>query len=325
MKNKDIFQHPDLYVRQSAQMGVNMKKLYGVTVAMVTPFTKENQVDYKAVGQLTDMLIEKGVNCLYPCGTTGEMLRLSLEERMKIAETVVEKAAGRVTVFIHCGAMNKEDTVALLKHAEKIGADGAGVVTPEFFAINDREMETYYEEAALSVSGDFPIYLYNIPQCAGNDIKADVAARIAEKCPNIIGIKYSYADINRTVDYLKIKNFSVLHGCDRIFMGLLTLGCDGTVSGIAGVFPEPFVAAYKAYTEGNLKKAQDLQKICVKFCDTLRCGSNMSYFKEALKMRGISAGYMRKPQLDLPDNEVADLKMALEIICKEAEINMKVC
>lgn len=301
-----------------------MKKLYGVTVAMITPFTKDNKVNYEGIEQLTDMLIDKGVNCLYPCGTTGEMLRLSLEERMKVAETVVKRANGRATVFIHCGAMSHDETIKLVQHAEKIGADGAGVVSPQFFGANDREIENYYVEIANSVSKDFPIYLYNIPQCASNDIKTEVASRIKKQCENVVGIKYSYADINRTVDYLNIENFSVLHGCDRVFLSLLVMGCDGTVSGVAGVFPEPFVALYKAYKEGDLVLAGKLQKLCVKFCDTLRCGTNMSYFKEALKMRGIDAGYMRKPQLDLPEEEVAELKLLLEQLCEEADISLEI-
>jgi 4-hydroxy-tetrahydrodipicolinate synthase len=300
-----------------------MKKLYGVTVAMVTPFTEDNQVNYEGLEQLTDMLLDKGVSCLYPCGTTGEMLRLSLDERMKVAETVVKRAAGRVNVFIHCGAMNQEDTILLVQHAEKIGADGAGVVSPQFFGANDREIEEYYVAVANSVGRDFPIYLYNIPQCASNDIKAEVAERVRNRCSNVIGIKYSFADINRTVDYVNIGNFSVLHGADRLLLSLLVLGCDGTVSGVAGVFPEPFVEVYKAYTEGDLQRAIEWQKICVKFCDTLRRGTNMSYFKEALKMRGISAGYMRKPQLDLPQEEVDALKESLERLCQEAGIEFK--
>lgn len=301
-----------------------MKKLFGVTVALVTPFTETNEVNYQGLEQLTNMLIDKGVNCLYPCGTTGEMLRLNLEERMKVAETVVKTAAGRVTVFIHCGAMSLEDTIKLVQHAESIGADGAGVVTPQFFGANDREIENYYIEVANCVGKNFPIYLYNIPQCASNDIKAEVAVRVKQQCSNVIGIKYSFSDINRTVDYLKIDDFSVLHGNDRILLGLLVLGCDGTVSGVAGVFPEPFVALYKAYNEGDLEKAKELQKICIKFCDTLRCGSNMSYFKEALKMRGIQAGFMRKPQLDLPETEITELGNLLEQLCSEAGIDFKI-
>ena len=219
--------------------------------------------------------------------------------------------------------MNQEDTIELVKHAREIGADGAGVVTPVFFGLNDREMEEYYAAVAGAVP-DFPIYLYNIPQCAANDLKAEVAQRVARRCPNVVGIKYSFADIARTVDYININDgqFSVLHGHDRAMVAMLALGCKGTVSGIAGIFPEPFVAAYKAYLEGDLKTAQQYQKTCVKLVDALRGGSNMSYFKEALKMRGIQAGFMRAPQLDLPQEEIDALRTQLEDICSEAGLQM---
>ena len=301
-----------------------MKELYGITVAMVTPFTQDNQVDYAGVAQLTNMLVDKGVNCLYPCGTTGEMFRMSVEERKKVAKTVVDTAGHKVTVFIHCGAMNQEDTIELVKYSQEIGADGAGVVTPIFFGANDRELEEYFVAVADAVPG-FPIYLYNIPQLAVNDLEAPVIQRVADRCSNVIGVKYSFADINRTIDYTNINNgtFSVLHGLDRALVSMLALGCKGTVSGIAGVFPEPLVAAYAAYCDGDLALAQKHQKTCVKFVDALRRGANMSYFKEALKMRGISGGYMRKPQLDLPAEEVALLQEQLESICTDAGISMK--
>ena len=301
-----------------------MKELHGITVAMVTPFTQDNQVDYAGVAQLTNMLVDKGVNCLYPCGTTGEMFRMSVAERKKVAKTIVDTADHRVTTFIHCGAMNQEDTIELVKYSREIGADGAGVVTPIFFGANDRELEEYFV-AVANAAADFPIYLYNIPQLAVNDLKASVIQRVADRCPNVVGVKYSFADINRTIDYTNINNatFSVLHGLDRAMVSMLALGCKGTVSGIAGVFPEPFVAAYAAYCDGDLELAKKYQKTCVKFVDALRGGSNMSYFKEALKMRGISAGHMRKPQLDLPAEEVVLLQKQLEGLCAEADISMK--
>lgn len=299
------------------------KKLHGVTVAMVTPFDENDNVDTKAVEALTHMLVEKGVDCLYPCGTTGEMLRMTVGERKAVAKAVVDAAQGKVTVYIHCGAMREDDVIELIYHAKEIGADGAGVVTPQFFGANERELTEYYIRVA-SCEPDFPIYLYNIPQCAGNDITCEVIRRVCEACPNVIGIKYSFADINRTIDYVNVKEgFSVLHGCDRAFVGMLTLGCDGTVSGVAGVFPEPFTAVYKAYMDGELKKAQELQKLCIEFGDVLKRGTNMSYFKEALKLRGIRAGYMRKPQMDLKPEEVAELKKELEVLCRKADISLK--
>lgn len=303
-----------------------MKKLFGVTTAMTTPFGEDGSVDRAALAAQTEMLVQKGVHCLYPCGTTGEMLRMSLAERKAVAETVIGTAAGRATVFIHCGAATQEDTVALMAHAQASGADGVGVVTPQFFGLNDREMEEYYVSIADAVPADFPIYLYNIPQCAANDISAAVAGRIAARCPNIVGIKYSFADINRTMDYLRINDwsFSVMHGCDRVFLAMLALGCDGTVSGISGIFPEPFLAVYQAYQAGDLEAARRYQRQAARITDILRGGSNMAYFKEALQLRGIPGGHMRRPQLDLPAAERAQLQADVEAFCRDCGIALRV-
>jgi len=296
-----------------------MKRLYGVTTAMVTPFDRIGKVDLDKVEQLTEFLIAKGVHCLYPLGTTGEMVRLSVAERKAIAETVVRKAAGRVTVFIHAGATTQEDTIELARHAEEIGADGIGCVTPIFLGANDREIEEYYAAVASSVPDHFPVYLYSIPQCAANDIKAEVAQRVADRCRNVIGIKYSFPDFLRITEYLNIHGgaFSVMPGADRLFLPLLAMGCDGVVSGVSCVYPEPFVAVYNAYLEKDLDKARKLQKIAVKYCETLKNGTNMSYFKEALKLRGIEAGHMKAPQLDLPEAEIERLRLQLDELNKE--------
>lgn len=281
-----------------------MKKLYGVTVAMVTPMTADQQPDYSAVADLTEKLVNRGVNCLYPCGTTGEMLKLTLEDRKQVAETVVKTAAGRVRVFIHVGADNAVNTLALAQHARSIGADGVGIVTPQFFGCNPREMFNYYDEIAGQLPADFPIYMYGIPQCAANDISPAVAQELYNKHPNIVGMKYSFTDMSRTVEYLEIADdFSVLHGCDRLFSSMLILGCDGTVSGISGVVPEPFVNVYRAYQQGDLEQVKYWQKAGREICDILKCGANMAYFKSGLELRGVRGGSVRKPQLDLTEAE----------------------
>jgi 4-hydroxy-tetrahydrodipicolinate synthase len=298
-----------------------MKLLYGVTTAMVTPFKRNGSVDLERVRNLTEFLISKGVHCLYPLGTTGEMLRLTIDERKKIAETVVQTANQRVTVYIHVGAMNQPDTIELAKHAHEIGADGMGAVTPTFFGANDRELEAYFISVATSVPEDFPVYLYNIPQCSGNDLKTEVAQRVARRCKNVVGIKYSWADFLRTNEYLGVNEgeFSVVHGTDRLFLAALAMGCDGTVSGNSCVYPEPFVALYNAFKENDIPKARKLQQFANEYCETLKNGTNMSYFKEALKLRGVDAGYMRAPQLDITQEEIQELQSKLEKINQKAK------
>ena len=191
-----------------------MKKLYGVTVPLVTPFDEAGRLDEASLEKLTEYLIQKGIQCLYPAGTTGEMMYLTVEERKRVAETVVRKTAGRAVVYVHTGAWNLEDTIVLSRHAAQIGADGIGVVTPAFFKLTEKELFHYYKAVSDSVPEDFPIYLYGIPQCAVNDLTPELAGRIAEACPNVVGIKYSYNDMSRIQKFMTLRGgeFSVLCG-----------------------------------------------------------------------------------------------------------------
>lgn len=303
-----------------------MKKLYGVITAMITPFDSAGEIDVTAMKRLTEFLIARKVHCLYPTGTTGEMFLMSVDERKKIAEAVVETAAGRVTAYIHAGAMNQKDTIELARHARSIGADGIGVVTPSFFSVNERELEEFYVAVSHSVPEDFPMYLYNIPQCSGNDLKTHTIKRIIERCPNIVGVKYSYPDFIRVGEYLQIANgnFSVVIGADRLFLPGLSFGCAGTVSGISCVCPEPFVALYDAYGKGEIAEARRIQTIATSICELLKNGSNMAYFKAALRARGIDVGHMRKPLLDLPAGEAEMLGASLSDLLNSLSIPMAV-
>ena len=287
-----------------------MKKLYGVITAMTTPFIADGKVDTAALEEQTEYLIEKGIQCLYPCGTTGEMYLMSAEERELVAETVVKKAAGRVTVFIHVGAMTVDETIRLAQHAHKIGADGVGVVTPSYFTVNDRAMVEYYKTVCAALPDDFPVYVYVIPQLAHNDISAATMEQIAAACKNVVGVKYSFADMRRINEYLQVRNgnFSVVPGADDLFLPALVCGCDGVVSGCSGPFPEAFVAVYKAFQSGDLEGARKAQVAATELVKLMQFGGDMSIFKNILTFRGVTGGHMRKPLLDLTDEQVAQLK-----------------
>lgn len=277
-----------------------MKELRGVITAMVTPFLENGRIDYQGLENLVEFLVGKGVHALFPLGTTGEMFKLNFDERKKIAETIVKKAAGRVPVFIHVGSFNFQETKELARHAELIGATGIAAVTPAYFGAGEEAMKNYYSGISESVSESFPIYLYNIPQMSNNNLTAKTAKEIMEKHKNIIGIKYSYSDMFTTYEYLLIdEKFSVLQGTDRCFLPALQMGCGGTVSGISCIYPEPFINVYKAYLEGDMEKAKYHQRIANEYATVLGAGSNLSIFKAALKYRGLNMGEVREPQLPL--------------------------
>jgi 4-hydroxy-tetrahydrodipicolinate synthase len=291
-----------------------MKQLFGVITAMTTPFDGADHVDVKALEQQTEFLIGKGVNCLYPCGTTGEMYLLSAEERELVAETVVKKAAGRVTVFIQTGAMTEGETIRLSKHAKAIGADGIGVVTPSYFTVDERAMIQYYKDISGAVPDDFPVYTYVIPQLAHNDITPGTMEKIAKECKNIIGVKYSYADMTRFSEYLGVndRNFSAVFGPDHLFLPALSIGGAGTVSGCSGPVPEVFVDIYKKFLSGDMEGAKAAQVRALKVCNLLRNGGDLSIFKGVLSARGIPGGSVRKPLLNIDQKELGVILKALE-------------
>lgn len=293
-----------------------MKKLYGVVTAMVTPFNEDETIRVEAIRQHVDFLIDKGINCLYPLGTTGEMMLMNVEERKLVAETVVDQCAHRIPVFIHVGAMKTKDACELARHACEIGADGIGAVSPAFYGATDVSLYDYYAAIAKSVPEDFPVYLYNIPQCSSNDLPVAVADRLAREFKNIVGIKYSFADMCRTLDYLKVNDgdFSVLHGCDKLINALMAMGCDGVVSGVSSVYPELFVAVYQACKRGDWDEAREKQRLANEVVDILKGGASMGHFKEALKLRGIDAGYVRGPLHNLTEDEIIEMKKALAAI-----------
>ena len=287
-----------------------MKKLQGVVTAMTTPFFPDGEVDYEAIKQHVEWQISKGVDCLYPCGTTGEMYLMTEDQRKKVAETVVKQAAGRVTVYIHCGAVSEDEVIRLSRHAYEIGADGVGIVTPSYFHLSPRMMVEYYKRICDALPDGFPVYVYVIPQCSGNDITGETMQQIANACRNnVIGVKYSFANMRRFIEYLKVNNgnFSVVFGPDDLFLPALILGADGTVSGCASCIPEPFVEIYRLYNEGKLEEARKAQLFCYDMVQDLRNGSDGSIYKNIQQYRGLPGGVMHKPLMDLLPDEVEEM------------------
>ena len=210
--------------------------------------------------------------------------------------------------------MTLEETIRLAQHAHKIGADGVGVVTPNYFTVDDRAMVQYYKDVCSALPQDFPVYVYVIPQLAHNDITPETMEKICEACPNVVGVKYSFADMSRVLKYLRVKNgdFSVVFGADHMFLPALVAGCDGTVSGCSGPFPELFVEVYKQFKAGNMEAAREAQDKANDMVWLMKGGADMSIFKNILTFRGVRGGHMRKPLLDLSEEDVKTLYEAVK-------------
>ncbi len=284
-----------------------MKKLYGTVVPIVTPFTEEDTIDVESLKNLVDHVIDGGLQGVYPCGTTGEMMYLTVGERKQVTEVAVAQAAKRVPVFAQVGAWNLSDTIELAQHAEKTGADGIGVVTPVFYKLSDQGLIDFYTAVAKSVSKDFPVYLYAIPQNAGNDINAAVCEVLVKQCPNIVGIKYSYPDFTRLQQLMMVNDqkFSVLVGPDHLFQPVCAAGGDGVVSGNAGVVREHYAAIWEAIQKKDFELAAKYQRR-TNILNAVMCAvNNIAAYKVILKAEGvIRTSNMRRPMENLtPEQE----------------------
>ena len=292
-----------------------MKKLFGVNVPVVTPLTKDQKIDHASLEKLCVYLIEKGINGIYPCGTTGEMAFLSIDERKEVLETVIKAVNGKTNVFSMAGTNNFNDTVELIRYAEKAGADGAGIVTPYFFKLDETELVNYFVQIAASVSRDFPIYLYAIPQFAVNDITPSIAEKIIRQSPNIIGIKYSFPNMIRMIDFLNVNNgnFSVITGPEELFLSNISSGGDGVISGSANVIPEHFISIRDAFNKKDYSRAQKLQLKTNKLLSVLCASNTIAHYKAGLVHRGIiESDTMRLPFRSLSEDERASFYKTME-------------
>lgn len=283
-----------------------MQKLFGTVVPIITPLTDEDTIDTKSLKKLTDHCINHGLQCLYPCGTTGEMMYLTVEERKKVAETVVKHAAGRVPVFVHVGAWNLKDTIELAQHAVSIGADGIGVVTPVFYQLSDKGIADFYIAVAKSIPADFPMYLYGIKQNAINDLTKEACEMVTAQCKNVIGAKYSFPDMTRLQQLMTVNNgdFSVLVGPDHLFQAVVAVGGDGVVSGNAMCIPEHYAAIWDALQKKDMELATKLQRRTNILNATMCEINNIAAYKVILKEEGIIATTkMRRPMENLTEEQ----------------------
>lgn len=287
------------------------KKFHGVIPAVLTPF-KNGRIDVAAVRRHVDFMIEDGVHGFYPCGTTGEGILLSVEERKTMAKAVVDAAAGRVPVMVHVGAASTEQTLELALHAKAIGADAVGIVAPFFYSVDKVGIIQHYTTVAKAL-GDFPVYLYNIPGNAKNDVTPDIVATVAAACDNVVGVKDSSKDIGRLAAYaLKMgPEFSVIVGSDALVLPALTVGGCGVISAVANAFPKEVVVVYEAFRAGEFGEAMELQAKLNRLRSALQTGPYLAAYKAALRLRGVDFRGAKAPMREMDDADVEKLKEQL--------------
>lgn len=266
----------------------------GILPALVTPFTDDGKsIDEDRLRALVNHCLKLGVHGVVPCGTTGEFVNLTTEEKRRVIKIVVDEVNGRVPVVAGTGASGTQEAVEMTKYAKDVGATAALIVTPYYLKPADRGIYEHYQTIASEV--DLPIILYNIPQCTGLELPWQMVEDLAQ-IPNIVGVKDSSGQLKFILAVLeKVRGkLNVLCGHDEVVVAALAAGCSGAILASANVIPDVWIQIYNHIKKNELQQARELQYKVQKIARII-AGSGAVGTKEALNMMKVKMGPVRKP------------------------------
>ena len=284
----------------------------GSNVALVTPF-KNNNLDEENYIKLINFHLENNTNGLVPAGTTGESPTLSHREHEKVIELCINEVKGKIPVIAGTGSNSTEEAVALTKHAEKAGADGALVVTPYYNKPTQEGLYQHYK--AINDNTNLPIIIYNIPSRCVIDMSVDTMARLFE-LKNIAGVKDATGDLNRLDQTIKKlgPEFIQLTGEDGLAFEFNKRGGVGIISVTANIAPKlcsDMQKYSKSKSDNELKEAERIDQMLQPLHKSLFIESNPAPVKYAAKLLGLCDDEIRLPLVKIKQETQEEVKKAL--------------
>jgi len=284
----------------------------GSNVALITPF-KDNNLDEENYIKLINFHLENNTNGLVPAGTTGESPTLSHKEHEKVIELCINEVKGKIPVIAGTGSNSTEEAVALTKHAEKAGADGALVVTPYYNKPTQEGLYQHYK--AINDNTNLPIIIYNIPSRCVIDMSVDTMARLFE-LKNIAGVKDATGDLNRLDQTIKKlgPEFIQLTGEDGLAFEFNKRGGVGIISVTANIAPKlcsDMQKYSKSKSDNELKEAERIDQMLQPLHKSLFIESNPAPVKYAAKLLGLCDDEIRLPLVKIKQETQEEVKKAL--------------
>ena len=284
----------------------------GSNVALVTPF-KDNKLDEEAYIKLINLHLENGTNGLVPAGTTGESPTLSHTEHEKVIEICIKESNGKIPVIAGTGSNSTDEAIALTKHAERVGADGALVVTPYYNKPTQEGLYQHYK--AINDKTSLPIIIYNIPSRCVIDMSVDTMARLFE-LKNIVGVKDATGDLNRLDQTIKKlgPEFIQLTGEDGLAFQFNKRGGVGIISVTANIAPKlcaDMQKYSKSKSDNEIKEAERIDQMLQPLHKSLFIESNPAPVKYAAKLLGLCDDEIRLPLVKIKKETQEEVKKAL--------------
>lgn len=279
----------------------------GTGVALVTPFTKENAVDYSALGKIIDAVIEGGVNYLVALGTTAETPTLTKAEKKQVLEFVLDHNNSRIPVVVGIGDYNTQGLLDALEEYPMDRVSGILSVVPYY---NKPSQEGIYQHfKTLAEATDKPVILYNVPGRTVTNILPDTVVRLANDFKNIVAIKEASGNIPQCMELVAKApaHFTILSGDDNLILAQAAIGMKGVISVAANCYAKDFCAMVQHALRNEMDEARRLHYSLLRRIDLLFAEGNPAGVKYALHLQGLCENVLRLPLV--PASEGLQQKM----------------
>lgn len=269
----------------------------GAYTALVTPFNRDNHVDFGQLAALIDQQVEAGIDGIVPVGTTGESPTLNAQEHAQVIAAAVEAAAGRIAVIAGTGANATAEAIELTRHAQEVGATATLQVTPYYNKPNQEGLYRHFSEVAAI---GLPVVLYNVPGRASREIAIETVARLAD-VPNIVCIKEAGGSVDRVSAILDCCDIAVLSGDDPLTVPMMSVGAHGVISVASNIVPEAVARLVHLALDGDWAGAMKMHRQYYPLFRACFLDTNPIPIKTAMAMAGIIEECFRLPLCPLDD------------------------
>lgn len=297
-----------------------MSRIEGLVAAALTPLSKDLSVNLQLIEPMTQQLKQDGVSGLYICGSTGEGVSLTTQERMAVAEAYLKAADGLFT-FVQVGHNSLQEAKSLAKHSASIGASAISATCPSYFKVDGVENLTDCMAEIAAVASDVPFYYYHIPSLTGSDISMPAfLAHARDKIPNLAGLKFTHEALYTFQECLSVDNgsFEVLWGKDEMLLPALSAGATAAIGSTYNIATPLYNKLIAAFEQGDVPAARELQKKSIDLVNVLLRFPFHAAVKATFGMRAarggleMDLGSCRLPLRSMEPSQFDELQRGLE-------------
>lgn len=283
----------------------------GLGTALITPFTPDGQIDFPRLSQLVNRMIDNGVDYLLALGTTSEYPTLAPDEKDAVLRCILETNAGRLPVMVGLGGPNTQFMIRKLEHLAAFEVDAILTVTPYYNKPSQAGLVAHYK--AFAAATDMPVFLYNVPGRTSCNLECETTLRIAEECPNVVGIKEASGKMKQILQLIakRREGFMVISGDDLLTLPLMASGADGLISVMSNAFPAKVSAMVHHIMAGRMDEARAIhQQLVPLTIDCFKEGSPAGV-KAIMFAMGLIDNALRLPLVPVSDKLQEEIALLL--------------